>query len=232
MRNRAVCLLLMTFVMANRAEAGPITLADVGDTLTIKFDGNVGGADVANLTSEIDFTLTAFDEIFNFVTFDVIVRNTSTAPLTDSRVSAFGFDANPDVLNGTSTSTEFSYVNTGGQFPNNFGNIEVCVIDNQNNCTGGGGSGIEMGQSSGIFQLTLNFADLADTLFLDNFGVRYQSISGLGYSGASGTGVGTDDNFPPPPPPPPPVVPEPSSMLLLGTGLAIGARKLRKMKKS
>lgn len=219
----ALCILLPV-----RGEAAAFTVADIGDTLTVIFNGNVGGVDIPGLTGEVDFTLTSFDAgNNNSAVFDVVVRNTSSAPISASRISAFGFNSNPDVIGGTSTSAEYTQVITGSQFPNNFGSIEVCVIDNPNTCTGGGGSGVLIGEVSPVFQLTLNFANLGSTLTLDNFGMRYQSITGAGLVGASGTGSGSDDENPPPPPPPPPVVPEPSTMLLLGSGLALGVRKLK-----
>ena len=210
------------------AMAASFSVADIGDTLTVDFNGNVEGQNISGLSAQIDFTLVSFDlNDSNQVVVDVSVMNTSSAPITASRVSAFGFDSNPDVVSGTSTSGEFTTVITGGQFPNNFGNIEVCVIDNQNNCTGGGSSGVLIGDTEN-FLLTLNFADLTTSLTMNNFGVRYQSITGPGLNGASGPGTGTENENPPPPPPPPVPVPEPGSMILLGSGLLALARHARK----
>lgn len=233
-----ICLSLL-FVAA-RSDAALFTAADVGETLVVNFDGNVEGNDVDGLSARISYTLTEYNTASDFVTFDVVIQNTSEDPITASRISAFGFDTDPNVISGTSTGElDNVLVDTDGnppnqQFPNGFGDIEVCIIDANNNCTGGGSSGIEFGETSPTFQLTLNFADLSTSLLVNNFGVRYQSINGAGLpDGSSGTGNGEEPppvEEPPvgPPPPPPPPVPEPASLIMLGAGLFGIALKLRK----
>lgn len=211
---------------AGSAQAALITAANVGQSGTVFFNGNVAGNNVAGLTAAITFTLNSFNTVTDQIVFGISVDNTSSGAITSSRVSAFGFDTAPNVTGGSSTSSIFTSVNTGGQFPNGFGNIGVCVIDNANNCTGGGGGGVLPADPPHSFLLTLNFADLtAAGVNISNFGVRYQSIVGTAF-GNSGTGVGTPrvpELFDVP-------VPEPTSMVLFGLGL-LGAGIARRRRR-
>jgi len=209
---------------AGSAQASLITAADVGQSGTILFNGNVNGNNVPGLTAAITFTLTSYNDVTNQLVFGVSVDNTSSGAIS-SRISGFGFDTNPEVTGGLSTSTIFTNVLTSENLPNGVGNIDVCVT--ANNCTGGGGNGVLPADPAHNFVLTLNFTDVtAAGVDFSNFVIRYQSISGTTF-GNSGTGRGTPGGgtlFDVPPP-----VPEPTSMVLLGLGM-IGAGIARRRK--
>ncbi len=132
-------------------------------------------------------------------------------------MSSLGFDTTPD-LTGASASGIFNFAVLGSSYPNGFGSIEACFNDAQpNTCNGGGGGGVTTG--TGTFNIVLDFTGPITQFSFDKFGVRYQSITGTTL-GNSGTGVGTVTTDPTP-------APEPTTMVLLGTGL-IGAALARR----
>ena len=214
MLTRAV-LTAALFALAAPALAVPID--SVGDTFAVEFDANVGTQDVAGLTASATFLMTEFDAAAGRVVLQISLENTSDAALWESaRVSALGFDVNGGIASAN-TGGLFQHAVLGGQFPNQFGPVDVCVIDNANNCSGGGNGGVHIGES-GVITLTLNFAGPISSLDLTNFGVRYQSLESddLGFDGDSGTGSGD-------------VVPEPRLLGLLGiAGLALAGTRRRR----
>jgi hypothetical protein len=157
--------------------------------------------------------VTEFDSAAGRAVVQIALSNTSDAALWQgTRVSAIGFDVDAD-LAGASASGLFAQVVTGGKFPNQFGPVDVCAVDNPNNCSGGQNGGVTLG-NSGVVALTLHFESGLPSLALGHFGVRYQSLDSkaLGFCDASGTGSGT--------------VPEPSLLGLLGAaGLALYGRR-------
>lgn len=161
---------------------------DVGTNYTINYDGNVAGATVAGLTGTTIFTLTAISG--NTYSFNYSVTNTSTAPLTDARISSFAFNVDPSITSASSTGA-FAFSTLNSSYPNGVGAVDVCFKDAATGaCSGGGGGGLGMGQT-GTGTFTLSFAQPITSATLSSFFLRYQSISGAGFNGTSGTGSGT-----------------------------------------
>ncbi len=209
----------LTFMATN---AHAIMIPGGTNPFTITFDGNVGGVVQPDLSAEATFTFTGVttngSTAYNF-TVDVTNttnQNGTTTTWEQSRVSVIGFDVNPDPDGGSATGPIFNTFVLGGSLPNGFGPIDLCVKagGGPNNCQGGGGAGLQIGDTSS-FTLSLLFNDDPGSIELTNFGVRYQSLNSqaLGIRGGSGTGGGSED-------PDPPQVPEPASLTLLGIGLA------------
>ena len=194
---------------------GNITVGadDLNKSFDILFDGNVSEQNASGLSSKATFTFLGFSTIGKNTeaAFKVLLSNTSSSGIS-SRSSALGFDVDRDLVgtgdSGGSGNTRVSGLfsnDRAGSFPNKFGAIDVCFT-NGNTCQGGkgegNGSGVMTG-NTGEFLPILALSGKVSTVTLSNFGVRYQSINGNSFNGASGTGHGS---FMPPVVVPPVVV--------------------------
>ena len=193
---------------ATPAAAEPILLDEshVGDSYTIDFDGFVdGNVAVDGLGAKLTLTLSSI--VGNVYNFAYSLTNTTDSGVT-SRVSGFAFDTDPAIASASSTGTYDNAI-VGGSYPNQVGSVDVCFQGgNSKSCSGGGSGGVFNGDT-GTGTLSLNFGSALSSLTLDDFFVRYQSITGAGDIGsASGrqitsTSSGSD-------------VPEPNMMILFG----------------
>ncbi len=187
-----------------------------GGSATIHFDGFGGdpATVIGGLTSKL--TLTFSSLIGNTATFAYLIENTSSTPITASRIPLFGFNSNPDIISAVATGIyDAPNVSPNGTVPN-FGAAEFCVrAVVGNNCSGGAGKGITQGTSvSG--SLALTFAVAPATVQLTNFFVRYQSVAGAANGAGSAVGRPTAP------------VPEPAAwmtMLLGFGGIGLAMRK-------
>lgn len=212
------------------AQADMITLdsGDVGTSFTVDYDGFTGSGEVDGLSAQIQFTLTAATDLSYTLSYSA--TNTSTSPITDSRISGFGFNTDPSISGATSTGT-FSVTALSSNVPN-VGSVDVCFKGGggTNSCAGGGGGGVSYGDT-GTGTLTLSFASPITSLTLSDFFTRYQSISGAGsvtsavgsgtLTGTSGGTTSTSSGATP--------VPEPGMVGLFGLG--VGALMLRRRRK-
>lgn len=195
---------LAGLMIAGSASATMISFDSVGDSGTVYYGGNIAGTDVDGLFASTSFKLTEI-KASSFV-FDIVVANTTSSLWEDSRVSRIGFNVDPNVTSVTASAPWLAVL--GGSFPNNFGALDICIKGTtQGSCQGGPG-GVGIGGSDS-FTLELGFASLPGAVTLDNFGVRWQSLTSaaLQYSDDSGTGT------------PVAKVPEPGTMGLFGLGI-------------
>ncbi|MFY7835516.1 MAG: cistern family PEP-CTERM protein [Novosphingobium sp.] len=206
-----------SLAFAGPAFADSITLGstDIGKSFSLNYDGFSDGTAITGLTGSTTFTLTGVSG--NDYTFDYSVANTSSAPVTDSRISSFAFNTDPTISSATSTGA-FAYTTLSSTYPNGIGTVDVCFKDaSTGSCAGGGSGGLTLGQS-GTGAFTLSFSSPVSALTLSDFYVRYQSISGVpNITSASGEGTisststgGSTGGTP---------VPEPGMLGLLGAGL-------------
>ena len=201
-------------LIASPALADPITLTagDVGTSFTLDYNGFADGKIVDGLGGSTTFTLKEVTQ--TGYSFDYAVANTTGDGVT-SRISSFAFDTDPDIKSATSTGA-YNYTVLDSKYPNGIGNVDVCFKGGRSNSCAGNSGGVSTGQT-GSGSLMLGFSDPVNSLTLDNFFVRYQSITGAGnVSSASGAATsssstsssgGTQ-------------VPEPGTLVLFGFGLA------------
>lgn len=209
---------IASFAFAGNALADSMTFGsgDLNKSVTLNYNGfsGNGGASISGLTGSTTFTLTGVAN--NTYTFNYSVSNTSSAPVTESRISSFAFNTDPTIASATSTGA-FSQTTLNSNYPNGIGNVDVCFKDaTTGSCAGGGGGGLLLGET-GTGSFSLSFSSPVTAVTLSDFFVRYQSIAGVpGISSASGAGTissgstssgGT-------------AVPEPGMLGLFGMGLA------------
>ena len=201
------------------ADAITFDTSDLGTAYTLNYNGFSDGTTVSGLTGSTTFTLTSI--LGNDYTFSYSVTNTSSAPITDSRISSFAFNADPNITAATSTGA-FSFTTLNSTYPNGIGAVDVCFKDASTGaCAGGGSGGLAQG-TTGTGDFVLSFAQPIASLTLSDFYVRYQSITGAGaITSANGSGTLTSSGGT--------SVPEPGMLGLLSlTLIAVAVTRRRR----
>ncbi|AKQ42249.1 hypothetical protein CP97_09790 [Aurantiacibacter atlanticus] len=182
---------MASLALAAPAQADPITLGagDVGTAFEINLNGFSGDSSgiVDGLTSTLIFTLDSV--IGNSYNFSYEVANTTDGGVT-SRISSFAFNVDPDIAGAiVDGAYRYAFVADGRasepHLPNRVGNVDVCFrAAIAGSCSGRGG--VTEGES-GTGSMSLLFGSSPDEITLDDFFVRYQSITGAdGVSSATG----------------------------------------------
>ena len=206
----------LAFASASVANAAVVVgEAQEGNTYTINFTGLNGEPPTAapELQASLDLTFLTRSDNGRTYSFSYTIDNNSTV---NSRISGIAFNAAED-LTGGSTSGLFSQVKLGRNYPVGIGNVDFCLTNNNgNSCAGGGNSGVTSG-NSGSGQFTVTLAESADQLTIENFFIRFQSISPAVNGSTSGVGVEA-------------AVPEPATWLMMMFGFAAVGGMMRQRK--
>jgi len=188
----AVAVVVASIGLQSAAHA--VLITSDGQSFSVGFDGKIDlppVTTVAGLDGRADFTLSSGIGTKE-LQFAIAVNNLSDSNLWDSsRISVLGFAVNPDAETASSTgvfnTVAFSTINPNGGIA-----TDVCVKDGggTSNCNGGGGGGVDMVSGVGTFTLTLGFTDVVDSLTMDTFGIRWQSLNTSSTNSLTITGGG------------------------------------------
>jgi hypothetical protein len=203
----------------------PVTFAanQLGSRYTINYSGYSAEVLRPYLTAVQTIRLASVNAAKTEWTFNIVnYKNTTSAPATQARLAGFGFDVTNAVLS-SATITNAGFLDTvvqGGTFPQigPSANIEVCFTPG-NQCSAGGNSGLNLGQSLTTGTFVLKFASALQSITLNNFTVRYNAIVGAGTE-PSGSGLVAGNVFVE-------VLPEPGTwvQMIAGFGLIGAARR-------
>ena len=183
----AAAFAMVSATIAAPAFAEPIMLdsSKIGESFTINYDGFANGVTIDGLTAQTIFTLTGING--STYAFDYAVTNTSSDGI-NARISSFAFNTDPEISGATSTGT-YNFVVTDSNYPNGIGTVDVCFKSGGSNSCAGNSGGLFAGET-GTGSLSLNFLTAPTSITLDDFFVRYQSITGAGeITSASGKEV-------------------------------------------
>jgi hypothetical protein len=220
----AIAVAALSLAAAGGASAATtLTFApgDVGKSATVVFDGVSDGwfnhsTPVPGLGAELDLSLNAING--KYWTFGYTLTNTSSFPVTSSKVTEFGFDI-PDYWGVTSTGM-FNKPGTG--WVPILGHRDLCFRTTiLGGCNGSLVLGLTKGNSaSGLFTLRLAATQL--DVALSNFFVRYQGINAPRFCLCNQSGVGTGVVSD---------VPEPSTWAMMITGFGAMGLAMRRRRK-
>ena len=210
--NRLIAMLSAAAISVS-AHSAIITTSDGPFSIYYNGEGGDPVSTIDGLSARVDYYNFSFDtdgSSYTDLTFNFDIFNTSGGPISSATVTGLGFNVTPGLdVGGSSVTGVFDDVNSANM-PNGIGTVDFCLIDNNNNCSGGTpNNGLNVGGSNTGNEATLRFniANLAEVGF-DDFYIRYQQVVGCADCGGSAPGTG------------PVSVPEPASVALLGLGLA------------
>lgn len=197
-----------------------IDSAKIGYRFEIDYAGQIAGKASDDISGSSIFTFTGISKDRLTYLFDYSMTNDSSV---SSRLTAFGFNVLPDVSGAASTG-DFASTSLGDNFPG-FEKVDVCFEADKNGKCSGGNGGLTLEDDTGTGTFALTFAKVMESVTLDDFVTRFQSIDSE--AGSSGIGVGAlvDGGQPI-------VAPEPGTWLMMLGGFGMIGFQVRRRRAS
>lgn len=164
---------------------------EIGNTVEVNYNGMVKGEVINGLSAYTRYTLEGVSADGSSWMFSGTLTNTSSVT---SRVSIVGFNTSPEVDPASSVAGGFFSKVSSGKMSQGV-TVDLCLKNTKGkNCAGGGGLGVWGGETV-EFLFTLSLCKGSDSLELDGYALRYQSIAGIA-QGSSGVGIGSEVPLP------------------------------------
>jgi hypothetical protein len=226
MRRCLVFAACAAMVLAVGRPSSAATIDAVGDNFNVVWSfAGCGGT----CTADASFDVTAFDA--TTLVMDVTINNTLNAA--GEFLVGIGWNMDPTATGASlvTAGTYFDNVRLDQTFPS-FNNINVCVDDNgQGSCGAGQATDGIPSPGSDSFTISLTGDFSGGSVILDTFAAKFAGDLGSFEGGGSETSGGTDTGATDTGATTGGEIPEPTSMLLLGSGLAAAAMRMRRNRK-